>query len=155
MALGDAVKNPPALAGDSRDTGLIPELGRSSEGGNGIPLQYSCLENPMNRGGLWATVRGVAESDVTERTHIVALQCSISFCCIAKSVSHTSTYTPSSLDFLPLFLRFASHLGHYRALSRVPCAILLVFISYFIYTSVYIYIYMCIYIYGLPWWLRG
>ena len=40
------VKNPPATAGDRRDTGSIPGLGRSSEGGNGNPLQYSCLENP-------------------------------------------------------------------------------------------------------------
>ena len=51
MAL--VVKNPPANAGDMRD-GLIPELGRSPGGGNGNPLQYSFLENPMNRepGGL-------------------------------------------------------------------------------------------------------
>ena len=45
----------------SRDLGLIPGLGRSPRGGNGNPLQYSCLENPMNRGAWWATVHGVAE----------------------------------------------------------------------------------------------
>ena len=44
------VKNPPADAGDISDTGLIPGLGRSSGGGHGNPLQYSCLENPMDRG---------------------------------------------------------------------------------------------------------
>ena len=44
------VKNLPANAGDIRDMGLIPELGRSLEGGHGNPLQYSCLENPMDRG---------------------------------------------------------------------------------------------------------
>ena len=43
------VKNPLANAGDTRDTGSIPGLGRSSEGGNGKPLQYSYLENPMDR----------------------------------------------------------------------------------------------------------
>ena len=43
------VENPPASAGDIRDTGLIPGLRRSPGGGHGIPLQYSCLENPMNR----------------------------------------------------------------------------------------------------------
>ena len=45
----------------ARDLGLIPGLGRSPRGGNGNPLQYSCLENPMNRGAWWATVHGVAE----------------------------------------------------------------------------------------------
>ena len=44
------VKNPPANAGDIRDLGLIPGLGRSFGGGHGGPLQYSCLENPVDRG---------------------------------------------------------------------------------------------------------
>ena len=44
------VKNPPANAGDTRDMGLIPGSGRSPRVGNGNPLQYSCLENPMDRG---------------------------------------------------------------------------------------------------------
>ena len=44
------VKNPPANAGDVRDAGLIPGLGRSPGGRNGNLLQYSCLENPMDRG---------------------------------------------------------------------------------------------------------
>ena len=44
------VKNPPASAGDARDVGSDPGLGRSSGGGNGNPLQYSCLENPVDRG---------------------------------------------------------------------------------------------------------
>ena len=52
-------KNPPANAGD---TGFIPESGRSIEGGNGNPLQYSCLENSMDRGAWWATVQGIAKS---------------------------------------------------------------------------------------------
>ena len=45
------VKNLPANAGDIRDMGLIPELGRSPVGLHGNPLQYSCLENPVDRGG--------------------------------------------------------------------------------------------------------
>ena len=49
------VKSPPANAGDIRDMGLIPGSGRCPGGGHGNPLQYSCLENPMNRGAWWAT----------------------------------------------------------------------------------------------------
>ena len=56
------VKNPPANAGDKRDAGSIPRLGRSSGGGHGNALQYSCLGNPMDRGAWWATVHGVTKS---------------------------------------------------------------------------------------------
>ena len=52
------VKNPPANARDIRDTGSIPVLGRSPGGGNGNPLQYSCLGNPTDRGAWQATVPG-------------------------------------------------------------------------------------------------
>ena len=55
-----AVKNLPA--GDARDVGSICGSGRSPEGGPGNPLQYSCLENPMERGAWWATVHGVVKS---------------------------------------------------------------------------------------------
>ena len=58
MAL--VVKNPPANAGDERDVGSIPGSGRSPGGGHGNPLQYSCLENPMDRGAWQATLHGVA-----------------------------------------------------------------------------------------------
>ena len=54
MALG--VKNPPAIADDERDMGSIPGLGKSPGGGHGNPLQYSCLENPMDGGAWWGTV---------------------------------------------------------------------------------------------------
>ena len=59
-----AIKNPPANAGDIRDTGSIPGLGRSPGGGHGNPLQDSCLENPMDRGAWWATVHGVMKSRI-------------------------------------------------------------------------------------------
>ena len=59
-------KNLSANAGDVRDVGLIPGLGRSLGGGHGSPLEYLCLENPMNRGAWWATVHGITESDMTE-----------------------------------------------------------------------------------------
>ena len=73
------VKNPPANAGD---LGSILGLGRSLGGGNGYPLQYSCLKNPMDRGAGWTTVLGVAESDRTEQ-----LTLSLSF------IIHTHTHT--------------------------------------------------------------
>ena len=47
------------------DTSSIPGWGRSPGKGNGNPLQYSCLGNPMDRGAWWVTVHGVAESDIT------------------------------------------------------------------------------------------
>ena len=59
---GASVKEPPATPGDIRDAGPIPESGRASSGGNDNPLQYSCLENPMDRGARWATVHGAAKS---------------------------------------------------------------------------------------------
>ena len=52
----------PAKAGDIRDTGSIPGSGRSSGEGNGNPLQYSCLENSMDRRAWWSTVHGVAKN---------------------------------------------------------------------------------------------
>ena len=59
---------------------------------------------------------------------IVTLQCYVSFCCIAKCISYMYAYPP-------LFFGFSSHLGHPRALSRVPCAAWLVLLSYLFYTS--------------------
>ena len=56
------VKNLPANAGDIRDTDLMPGSGRSPGGMHGNPLQYSCLENPVDRGAWQATVHGVAKS---------------------------------------------------------------------------------------------
>ena len=56
------VENPPANAGDARDMGSIPGLGTSTEVRNGNPLQYSCLENSMDREAWQAAVRGVSKS---------------------------------------------------------------------------------------------
>ena len=58
------VKNPPSNAGDA---GSIPGLGRFPGEGNGNPLQYSCLENPMDRGGWWAIFHRVAKSQTQQR----------------------------------------------------------------------------------------
>ena len=59
---GAGVKNPPANAGDTRDMGLTPGLGRSLGEGNGYPPQYSSLENPMDGGAWQATVHRVTKS---------------------------------------------------------------------------------------------
>ena len=63
------VKNSPAKAGEIRDVGLIPGLGRSPGGGHGNPLQCPCLENPMDRGAWRATVHRVVKSQ-TEMTYL-------------------------------------------------------------------------------------
>ena len=62
IELSSVVKNFPANAGDSRHASSIPGVGRSPGGGHGNPLQYSGLENPMDRGGWRSTVHGVAQS---------------------------------------------------------------------------------------------
>ena len=59
---GSVVKTPPANAGEAGDVGSIPGSSRCLGGGDGNPLQYSCLENPIDRGAWWATVHGVAKS---------------------------------------------------------------------------------------------
>ena len=56
------VKNLPAKEGDRRDAGLIPGSGRAPGGGHGNPLQYSCLENPMDRGAWWTVIHRVTKS---------------------------------------------------------------------------------------------
>ena len=79
--LGSQVKNPSAIAGDSRDMGLIPESGISPGGGNGNPFQYSCLEISVDRGAWWATIHGVAKSwtclAFTQQQPLTLLSCSV------------------------------------------------------------------------------
>ena len=60
--VGTVVKNPPAHAGDIRDAGSAPGMGRYLGGGNGNPLKYACLENLMDRGAWWAVVHGVVKN---------------------------------------------------------------------------------------------
>ena len=96
------VKNPPVNAGDIRDAGPIPGSERCPGGGQGNPFQYSCLENPMNRGAWWATVHGVAKSRTQlkrlNNIHSVPLECKfleveifICFVCWATQVPTVDT----------------------------------------------------------------
>ena len=88
------VKNLPANAGHGRNTGLIAGLGRSHGERNSNLLQYSCLENSMDRGAWWTTVHGVAKSQTQlsdwacththTHTHTVAFQCCVSVYCTAE-----------------------------------------------------------------------
>ena len=68
---GSVVKNLPDNAGDIGAVGLIPGSGRSPGGGNGNPLQYSCLANPMDRGAAYSP-QGCKESGMTEQLRIQA-----------------------------------------------------------------------------------
>ena len=72
------VKNPPTNAGDIRGVGSIPGSGRSPEGGNGNPLQYSCLKNPMDKGAWRATVHRIAKS----QTRLKWLSTHMCICCV-------------------------------------------------------------------------
>ena len=71
---GSVVKNPSANAGDPRDTGSIPGSGRSPGEGNSNRFQYSCLENPINRGAWGATVPGAIKSQTRLSTHTLLVR---------------------------------------------------------------------------------
>ena len=85
---GTRVKDLPANAGDTRDTGSIPGSGKSPGVGNGNPLQYSCLENTMDRGAWLATVHGDAKCQTRERLHFTLLH----FGVIVESVQGNQAY---------------------------------------------------------------
>ena len=75
------VKNLPANTRDAGDAGSIPGLERSPDGGNGNPIQYSCLENSIGRGAWQATVHRVTKSDITEHA-----------CMCTHTHTHTHTH---------------------------------------------------------------
>ena len=85
------VKNPPVNGGDITNSGPIPGWQRGSGGGNDTSLQYSFLENPMDRGGWWATVHEVAKTERLNNNKLYKAAC---------------PWTPKQLS-LPTFLRYA------------------------------------------------
>ena len=99
--MAQLVKNPPADSGEAKDAGLIPGSGGSSVEENGNPLQYSCLENPMDRGVWQATVHGGhKESDMTEQhpqgctpqNLLHCVRCTVHSKQQAFSVTHINTH---------------------------------------------------------------
>ena len=80
--MAPVVKNPPASAGDIRDVASIPGSGRSPAGGHGNPLQYSFLENPMDRGAWWAPIHRITKSQIWLKW--LSMQCNQSFISIAQ-----------------------------------------------------------------------
>ena len=96
------VKNPAANAGDIRDVGSIPGLGRSTGGGHDNLLQYSCLENPMDRGARWAMVRRVAELDTIEVTWYACTCIIICFISLGQTSRRgmTGLYGKCTFNFL-------------------------------------------------------
>ena len=78
----------------SQEMRVFPGLGRSSGGGHGSPLQYSCLENPMDRGDWWATVHRVTQSHTTEQLSMHSepqCECGCSFC--LQPPAHTLSFS--------------------------------------------------------------
>ena len=104
------VKNLPASAGNVRHAGSIPGLGRSPEEGNGNPLQYSCLENPMDRRAWWGIVHGVTQSRTQlkqlsmPRAHsnLMGMCARVCVCvCSHTSRAWTSSLVPATMLCLP------------------------------------------------------
>ena len=88
-------------AWNAGDPGSIPGSGRSPGEGNGNPLQYSCLENPMEGGAWQATVHGVAELDMTERLHFhFQFYLNITVCMVAQMVKHLPTMRETRVQSL-------------------------------------------------------
>ena len=85
---GSVVEKSPANAGDTGDTGSIPGLGRSPGEGNGNPLRYSCLENPVDRGAWWATVHEGPKSQTQLSRHTCTCVLGSGWGLVGKSSSY-------------------------------------------------------------------
>ena len=108
-AAAAVIKNPPANAGDVRNMGSIPGLGRPPGGEHGNPLQYCCLENPVDGGAWWATFHGVAKSqtrlsdwtatEIPERwTQLLRCWPAVFPLCLAKRIKLFFLFPPDSIS---------------------------------------------------------
>ena len=134
------VKNPPVNAGEAGDTGdmdLILRLGRSPGGGNGNPLQYSGLENPMDRGAWWAIVHLVAKSwtRLNDGTNIHKLIYSV---VLVSDVQQSDSVICIHIYPHIFFLMFFSIIINYKIMNIVPCATQWDLVFYFIHSSLYL-----------------
>ena len=117
------VKNPPVNAGDVRDTNSVPGLGRSPVRGNSNPLQYSCLENPMDRGAWQSAVHRVAELETTEatlraHTHTLVL---LNAQEMLNSVSRAAV-SKAVMKMFPFSLALLSSPQHLHNVSQFKCS---------------------------------
>ena len=119
------VKNPPANARGAGDTSLIPGLGKFPGGGHGNPLQYSCLEIPMDRGAWWATVCRVTKS----RTRLKRLGMSLNY-----YLCNWWAPCQGNNSFFEVFVCWNQHLGTHR-----DCFCWLLFFPEYIYTHLTIF----------------
>ena len=91
FSVGTVVKNTPANAGGERNLGLIPGSGRAPGGGNDNPLQYSCLENSIDKGAWQPIVHRVAKSQTQLRMH--------ASCIIVQKIIHLNSLFPKGVSF--------------------------------------------------------
>ena len=122
------VNHPPANAGDTRDTDWVPGLGSSPAGGNGNPLQYSCLENAMDKGAWQATVHRVAKNQTQLK------QLPVHACC--KMAAHQCNFHPDDLKYLLLIegaipLKLGQYITTYEHLSMHFFGNLILYMSTF------------------------
>ena len=107
--VGSAGKKSACNAEDTGDTGLIPGSGRSPGGGHGNPLQYSCLENPVDRGALWAAVERVIRSQI----QLMTKHSTCTYTCDRKYFYPSNDYWDSSFNtfFLVKYKMGVLHIG--------------------------------------------
>ena len=126
---GSVVKNPLASVGDAGDLGSVPGLWRFPGGGNGNPLQYSCLEHPMDRGVWWATVHRVAKSQMWmsdwKKSESEVTQSCLTLCdpmdCSPPGSSTHGTFQARVLEWIAI--SFSRGSSQPRDRTRVSCTV--------------------------------
>ena len=117
---------------ETRDMGLIPGLGRSPGGGHGNPLQYSCLENPKDRGAWWTIVYRVEKSQrwlkwhsTPRNTNLVSFNCTTSWCFLGSDLFWSKIAIKVMLDLLLSNCCISEPITHFSAshLLRAHCTI--------------------------------